>query len=69
MPSRLPLALVALTVVLLSACGGGDDCAGLISINASAESCAAMAEELGCQSFEVNGPRCGLVACATCEGL
>jgi hypothetical protein len=47
---------------------GSDDCGGFVSINASPERCAEIAEELGCGSFEVTGPTCGLVACARCEG-
>jgi hypothetical protein len=54
--------------LILAACGSGDDCSGFVSINASPERCAQIAEELGCGSFEVTGPTCGLVACARCEG-
>jgi hypothetical protein len=60
--------LVALLVLALGACGG-DDCAGFISVNATPEACAMLAEQFGCQSFDVEGTSCGLTACATCEGL
>lgn len=61
----LPL-LLALGV---AACGGGDSCEGYITINATPEECARIAEQFGCTSFDVSGPSCGLTACATCEGL
>lgn len=54
-----------------SACGGGDDggCAGYITINATPEQCAAIAEKYGCASYEVTGPSCGLTACVTCTDI
>jgi hypothetical protein len=65
-----PSVLVALALVLgAAACGGGGDCAGFISVNATPAQCEALAEQFGCPSFEVDGPNCGLSACATCEGL
>jgi hypothetical protein len=68
------VAIIAAPVVVLamalfgSGCGSDDGCSGFISINASPERCAELAEEFGCGSFEVTGPSCGLVACARCEG-
>jgi hypothetical protein len=62
------LALAALLAATCG-CGGGDDCGGFISINASPDECAALAMKFGCQSFEVDGPNCGLLACTTCGGL
>lgn len=59
----LALALVA------AACGGGDDCSGYITINATPEQCAALAEQYGCTGFDVDGPSCGLTACARCGDL
>jgi hypothetical protein len=61
----LALALAA------AACGGGgdDDCAGYITINATPEQCAAIAEKYGCASYDVTGPSCGLTACVTCTDL
>jgi len=54
---------------LVAACGGSDGCGGFISINASPERCMALAEQFGCEGFEATeGPSCGLVACARCEG-
>jgi hypothetical protein len=63
--------LLGLALLLAaSACGGGDDgCAGFISINATPEQCAALSAQYGCASFEVDGPSCGLNACATCTDL
>jgi hypothetical protein len=62
--------LLALALLLAaSACGGDDGCAGFISINATQEQCAALAAQYGCSSFEVEGPSCGLKACATCTDL
>jgi hypothetical protein len=63
------LALAALLAATAGCGGGGDDCGGFISINASPDECAALAMKFGCQSFEVDGPNCGLLACATCGGL
>jgi hypothetical protein len=61
--------VVVLAGILLgSGCGSDDGCSGFISINASPDRCAELAEDLGCGSFEVTGPSCGLVACARCEG-
>jgi hypothetical protein len=51
------------------ACGGGNDCAGFITINVTPAECEARAKQFGCPSFEVNGPSCGLSGCASCEGL
>jgi hypothetical protein len=48
-------------------CGGGDGCSGFFSINVSPARCAALAEDFGCEGFEVEGPSCGLLACARCE--
>jgi len=50
-----------------AACGGGDDCSGFISVNATPEQCQRLAEQYGCAGFEVEGPTCGLTACARCE--
>lgn len=61
----LALVLAATT----AACGSGDDCAGFITINATPQQCAEMAERFGCASFEVEGPSCGLTACASCDGI
>ena len=63
------LALAALLAAASGCGGGGDDCGGFISINASPDECAAIAMKFGCQSFEINGPNCGLLACANCGGL
>jgi hypothetical protein len=66
-----PTFAVAATVavLVLAACGGGGTCSGFISINASPDRCMALAEEFGCEGFEVSeGPSCGLLACARCEG-
>ena len=61
--------LVCATAALVAACGGSDGCGGFISINASPERCMALAEQFGCEGFEATeGPSCGLVACARCEG-
>ena len=60
---------VCATAALVAACGGSDGCGGFISINASPERCMALAEQFGCEGFEATeGPSCGLVACARCEG-
>ena len=61
--------LAVLLVAGVTACGGDDDCSGYITINATAAECARIAEQFGCTSFDVDGPSCGLTACATCEGL
>lgn len=68
---RLRGALPALALALAAAaCGGGDDgCAGYITINATPEQCAEIAERFGCTSYEVDGPSCGLTACVTCTNL
>jgi len=68
---RRAAVLAALGVVLAAAsCGGGDgDCAGFISVNVTPAECARLAEQFGCTGFDVDGPSCGLTACATCEGL
>lgn len=53
----------------LAGCGGGDGCSGFFSVNASPERCRELAEEFGCEGFEPSeGPSCGLIACARCEG-
>jgi hypothetical protein len=66
----LKAAAVGLALALTTAaCGGGDGCAGFISINATPEQCAALAEKYGCSGFNVDGPSCGLTACATCDNL
>ncbi|MBM4266973.1 MAG: hypothetical protein FJ144_10215 [Deltaproteobacteria bacterium] len=68
-PARgLAVAVVAAFALAMSSCGGDDDCSGFVSINAPPERCMELAEEFGCESFEVDGPSCGLVACARCEG-
>ncbi|HEY8515411.1 MAG TPA: hypothetical protein VIS07_07850 [Candidatus Binatia bacterium] len=68
--SRAIFAAAATLLALVAvSCGSGDDCAGFISINASPDTCAKLAEEFGCASFDASGPRCGLVSCARCEGL
>ena len=60
---------ICATAALVAACGGSDGCGGFISINASPERCMALAEQFGCEGFEATeGPSCGLVACARCEG-
>ena len=61
------LGLVAAGSLAASACGSGDGCSGFITINASAERCVELAEKLGCDGFETDGPACGLFACARCE--
>ena len=53
----------------LAGCGNGSGCAGYISINATPEECARIAEKLGCTSFDATGPSCGLQACARCNGI
>ncbi|MFM7143763.1 MAG: hypothetical protein ACKO2K_17800 [Alphaproteobacteria bacterium] len=53
----------------LAGCGNGSGCAGYISINASPEECARIAEKYGCASFDAAGPNCGLQACARCNGI
>lgn len=65
------LGVVLAFAVGLAACGGSDDggCAGYITINATPEQCARIAERFGCASYEVNGPSCGLTACVTCTDL
>lgn len=62
-------ALLVIAVLVAGGCGGGDDCAGFISVNASPAECQALAERFGCSSFDVDGPSCGLVACARCGDL
>jgi hypothetical protein len=60
--------LLLASALLLASCGSDDGCAGFISVNASPERCAELAEEFGCSSFEATAPSCGLVACARCDG-
>lgn len=60
--------LVALALTA-AGCGGGDSCAGFITINVTPAECEARAEQFGCPQFEVTGTSCGLSGCATCEGL
>ena len=65
-------ALLGLVLALgAAACGGGGDdgCAGYITINATPEQCADIAERYGCASYAVDGPSCGLTACVTCNDL
>ena len=72
MTRLLKRSLLGLVLLLAaSACGGGDDggCAGYITINATPEQCAAIAEKYGCTSYEVTGPSCGLTACVTCTDI
>ncbi len=69
---RLRGTMLALALALAApACGGGGDggCAGYITINATPEQCAEIAERFGCTSYEVDGPSCGLTACVTCTDL
>ena len=68
MASILRLALLALALGTV-ACGSGNDCAGFISINATPASCEQLAQQFGCSDFTVDGPNCGLTACATCDGI
>jgi len=69
--ARSTVLTLTLTLALAAAaCGGGDDgCAGYITINATPEQCAQIAERFGCTSYEVDGPSCGLTACVTCTDL
>ena len=61
--------LTALVSAALAGCGNGSGCAGYISINATPEECARIAEKFGCASFDATGPSCGLQACARCSGI
>jgi hypothetical protein len=55
---------------MLGASGcGSDDCSGFISVNATPEECQRLAQQFGCSSFDVEGPSCGLLGCASCGGL
>lgn len=69
MTTILRAAALAGLVASAAACGGGDGCAGYITINATPDQCEAMAKEFGCPSFQVMGATCGLSGCATCDGL
>jgi len=55
--------------LLVAGCGGGDDCSGLITVNTSPAECEALAARFGCGRFTVDGPSCGLFACASCGDL
>ncbi|MBU6280734.1 hypothetical protein KGQ64_00735 [bacterium] len=69
-PGRLRrFALASFLALAAAGCGNGDGCAGYISINASPEECARIAERFGCASFDATGPSCGLQACARCNGI
>jgi hypothetical protein len=68
---RTPLVGLCVAVALAAgACGGGDDCSGFISVNASPAECEALAERFGCSGFDVEGPGgCGLLGCVSCGDL
>lgn len=65
--ARQAVTWAGLAASLGAGCGSGDGCAGFISINVSPARCAELAEDFGCEGFEVDGPSCGLFACARCE--
>lgn len=66
---RRAVAFAFLLLLAAAGCGNGDGCAGFISVNASPEECARIAERFGCASFDATGPSCGLRACARCDGI
>lgn len=61
--------LVGLALTQVAACGGGDGCAGFISVNVDAETCRELAEQNGCSGVDVTTGSCGLFGCATCGDL
>ncbi len=68
LPDLLRVALAGLLLLVASCGGNGDDCDGFVTINAPVEECNARAERLGCDTVEVDGPRCGLFGCVRCTG-